>query len=133
MASKVRCKFCDEYIYKEDAVQVGFSSYCSMDHFYETKNKESRAASSRRRNKVGGQVPEQVREEVLERDGHACRWCFSKEGLHLHHIRYRSENISEPHVPLNLITLCGDCHALMHSDKGKYQPILLKKVHHGNR
>jgi hypothetical protein len=54
---------------------------------------------------------------VLERDGHACRFCEIGDdahrdehgrGLHVHHII--PERDGGPDVPENLITVCGSCH-----------------------
>ena len=40
-----------------------------------------------------------------------------------HHIKYKSEGGGDEHS--NLITLCRACHDLVHSDKRKYQKILI--------
>lgn len=61
----------------------------------------------------------QTREEIRERDGHACRSCGlsqSEHGtrLHVHHI----EPVSDGGVKYdhrNLVTLCGECHVAAHS------------------
>jgi len=52
------------------------------------------------------------REEILERDGFACRVCFSTKNLHVHHINYAdySWEISNE----SLITLCHACHRKEH-------------------
>lgn len=73
-----------------------------------------------------GTTPADVRERVRARDG-ACRRCGgSSGGLHVHHIKYRSE--LGPHEDWNLITLCLRCHETMHSNKKLYQPLLLELV-----
>lgn len=41
-----------------------------------------------------------------------------------HHIRYKSQGGGDNHE--NLITLCRACHDLVHSNKQKYQEILIK-------
>lgn len=49
------------------------------------------------------------KEQVLERDGHACVWCGSTEWLEVDHIvRYADGGT---HDLDNLRTLCHDCHA----------------------
>lgn len=62
---------------------------------------------------------------VYNRDKGCCRFC-GKPNIELHHIYYRSERkdlIDEPH---NCIMLCTDHHKLVHSNKKKYQPMLLE-------
>lgn len=69
-------------------------------------------------------IPAATRALVLERDRHRCRWCGrTNVRLHLHHIQYRSAG--GDHDPSNLITLCYLHHELVHTDKGKYPPLLL--------
>ena len=65
---------------------------------------------------------------VFERDHGRCRICGRNSGIQLHHILYRSERKDLIDEPSNCIMLCYQCHALVHSNKHKYQPILLKKV-----
>lgn len=60
------------------------------------------------------------------RDLHRCRICFTRNNLHLHHVKYRSSGGSD--TPDNLITLCMEHHAEMHSDKRRWQPVLLALV-----
>lgn len=64
---------------------------------------------------------------VLERDKGCCRLC-GKLNIQLHHIYYRSERKDLIDVPYNCIMLCFDCHKLVHSNKKKYQPILLEII-----
>lgn len=47
------------------------------------------------------------REDVLDRDGHRCIFCFSDSNLHVHHLTYanfKNEKLSD------LVTLCSACH-----------------------
>ena len=53
-----------------------------------------------------------------------CQLCGSTYNLHIHHIYYRSQLGLT--TPKNLIRLCSRCHQLVHSNKKKYQPILLE-------
>lgn len=47
-----------------------------------------------------------------------------KANLEVHHILYRSQGGG--HDQENLITLCNTCHGRAHSNKKRYQPILLE-------
>src|SRR6266699_2908506 len=50
-----------------------------------------------------------VREYVLFRDGHTCKWCLGKSGdkiFNVHHIESRKTGGDSPD---NLITLCETC------------------------
>ena len=62
---------------------------------------------------------------VFERDNGICRLCGNKN-IHLHHIIYRSESKALIDEPSNCVLLCEKCHRLVHSDKKKYQPVLLE-------
>lgn len=55
---------------------------------------------------------------VLKRDGYRCVLCGSTEQLHVHHIAPWAEVPWLRIVPENGITLCVDCHADMHLDRG---------------
>lgn len=70
-------------------------------------------------------IPLEIRRAVHFRDQGKCRWCGrTNAGLHLHHVVYRSSG--GRHLVENLISLCGEHHALVHSDKPLYQPLLLE-------
>lgn len=78
-----------------------------------------------------GEIPADVRAEVLARDGGSCRFCGTYvEHPALHHIRYRSEG-GKNH-PDNLISLhwmfAPRCHERMHGRKKLWQPIGLQVV-----
>lgn len=62
---------------------------------------------------------------VIERDNYSCRLCGSTSFLQLHHILYRSQRKDLINDVDNCIMLCSDCHRLVHSNKKKWQPILL--------
>lgn len=55
-----------------------------------------------------------VREYVIERDGHKCRVCGGGQHLKVHHIESR---LTGGDSPGNLITLCDKCHDAYHSGK----------------
>ena len=53
-----------------------------------------------------------VRKSVYRRDGFQCAICGSTRYLQIHHYIRRGWGGSDD--PMNLITLCSDCHALAH-------------------
>jgi 5-methylcytosine-specific restriction endonuclease McrA len=55
---------------------------------------------------------EQIRQQVLRRDGWRCQNCGSRSNLEVHHKEFRSQGGDDSEN--NLITLCGRCHALIH-------------------
>jgi 5-methylcytosine-specific restriction endonuclease McrA len=55
---------------------------------------------------------ETLRQQVLRRDGWTCQSCGRKSNLEVHHKEFRS-HVGED-SELNLITLCGKCHAKAH-------------------
>ena len=58
-------------------------------------------------------TPEWMRRKVLARDCGKCRSCSSRYELWVHHIRWRSwGGRTEPD---NLVSLCPQCHALVHA------------------
>jgi len=73
-------------------------------------------------------IPQDVRAAVLKRDS-VCQMCEETSKLNVHHIFFRSEApIEWRHDPSNLIVLCRGDHDLVHSDKEKYQRVLLDKM-----
>lgn len=58
-------------------------------------------------------APDALRQDVLERDGHQCRYCGHEENIDVHHIKH-VRNGGE-HEEENLITLCRSCHKIAHS------------------
>jgi hypothetical protein len=70
--------------------------------------------SPRQRAFLGAYAP--LRAEILERDGHRCRYCHrdaqrSGAPLEAHHVIKRSTTPRLKLDPDNLLTLCRDCHA----------------------
>lgn len=89
--------------------------------------KRSKRSSAARQPSRDG-IPEDVRQLVLKRDL-VCQLCESTINLHVHHIFYRSEApIEWRHDPSNLVVLCAEDHDLVHSDKARYQRLLLDKM-----
>jgi 5-methylcytosine-specific restriction endonuclease McrA len=55
---------------------------------------------------------EQLRNQVLCRDGWRCQACGSMSNLEVHHKEFRSQSGDDSEQ--NLITLCSACHATVH-------------------
>jgi len=54
-----------------------------------------------------------LRKGILERDNWRCQVCAGLRNLDVHHLKRRSE-LGED-LETNLITLCRDCHQILHS------------------
>lgn len=65
-----------------------------------------------------------IYKQIVENEPY-CQLCGSTNYLHIHHIYYRSQLGMT--VPKNLIRLCDKCHRLVHSNKRKYQSMLLER------
>lgn len=107
----------------------GFGGVCSEDCYeaYLEKYRQKRARRKEHRemryDSQPGRIPGSVRDHVRNRDENRCQWCGALDELQIHHVRYRSEG--GPDNKRNLITLCAEHHQLAHSNKKKYQPVLL--------
>jgi 5-methylcytosine-specific restriction endonuclease McrA len=55
---------------------------------------------------------EQLRNEVLRRDGWKCQLCGTRSGLEVHHKEFRSHSGGDSEE--NLISLCSSCHNAVH-------------------
>jgi 5-methylcytosine-specific restriction endonuclease McrA len=55
---------------------------------------------------------ENLRQQVLRRDGWRCQACGTMSNLEVHHKEFRSHSGDDSEE--NLITLCVDCHEEMH-------------------
>lgn len=83
-------------------------------------------------------IPTAMRQLVDERDQLHCRVCGKHLGEQraLHHIRYGGSRQGmggrREHAVDNLITVCwmwgGNCHDLVHSDKGLWLPLLERTI-----
>ena len=73
-------------------------------------------------------VTQETYNKVMQRDNCRCVMlnyeCKGK--IELHHVRYKSERKDLINEPNNCVCLCTFHHKLVHSNKKKYQPILLK-------
>ena len=54
-----------------------------------------------------------VRRVVLARDGRRCRACGRRDGVEVHHVRFRS--VGGRHTSANCCCLCTLCHADIHA------------------
>lgn len=68
-------------------------------------------------------IEKKVYQQICEEEPY-CILCGSNYWLQVHHIYYRSQGGLT--VKKNLIRLCQKCHNLVHSNKKKYQPMLLE-------
>jgi 5-methylcytosine-specific restriction endonuclease McrA len=55
---------------------------------------------------------EQLRNQVLRRDGWRCQSCGAMSSLEVHHQEFRSHSGNDSEQ--NLIAVCAACHAAMH-------------------
>lgn len=124
--SKLRCTVCREYFDRNLFYGAGC---CSEECFNElvgrARRKRARRAENRSKKvaakKVRNSMNQDLKRKVRERDGQRCRSCGTPNKLHVHHIEYLSQGGANSKI--NLITLCEIHHALVHSNKHKYQPL----------
>ena len=55
---------------------------------------------------------DQLRKQILRRDGWRCQVCGSSQNLQVHHTQLRSQQGDDDDS--NLITLCAVCHEELH-------------------
>jgi len=67
----------------------------------------------------------QVYQDTIELFNGLCAICGNNQ-IHLHHIRYGA--CGRKTYMGNVIPLCKKHHDLVHSNKKKYQPILIEKI-----
>jgi 5-methylcytosine-specific restriction endonuclease McrA len=72
----------------------------------------NRIRSKRPRLRFDSELYEQLRKQVLRRDGWQCQICGSRQNLQVHHKQLRSQQGSDD--DLNLITMCAGCHEGLH-------------------
>lgn len=67
----------------------------------------------------------EVYEQTLKLFNNECAICHNNQ-VALHHIRYGA---CGRHTYMgNVIPLCSNCHRLVHTNKKKYQPILIEII-----
>lgn len=64
---------------------------------------------------ISANIPNKIRKEVYRRDGYRCALCDSTKGLQIHHCVKRSQGGTNN--PMNLISLCWACHAVIHGTR----------------
>jgi 5-methylcytosine-specific restriction endonuclease McrA len=69
----------------------------------------------------------QVYEETFEMYDGCCAFCGSPQ-IHMHHIRYGGLYGGRKTYLGNIIPLCKPHHDLVHTDKGKYMPMLIDMI-----
>lgn len=72
----------------------------------------TRVRPKRARLALDPEMYEQLRNQVLCRDGWRCQSCGTISNLEVHHKRFRS--LAGDDSEQNLITLCATCHAGAH-------------------
>lgn len=70
-------------------------------------------------------ISQKNRDSIKELFHYQCALC-GRKGTQIHHILYRSEDKSKIDDIENLILLCTECHAEVHKNKHKWQPILIE-------
>ncbi|MGO9126912.1 MAG: HNH endonuclease [Terriglobales bacterium] len=55
---------------------------------------------------------EQLRKQILNRDGWRCQACGAMSNLEVHHKQFRSQSGDDSEQ--NLIVLCAKCHSSLH-------------------
>jgi 5-methylcytosine-specific restriction endonuclease McrA len=82
----------------------------------------SRTKEGQRR--LDGHKYNELRLQVLRRDGWRCQCCGKMSNLELHHKQFRSRLGGDSEQ--NLITLCAACHASVHSQVKNLSLLMVK-------
>lgn len=112
-----------------DLRKVGLSYVCSDDCVRSVQQRQQKVQAKKAAAKVRvdarkSHLGSRMRRQIRERDGQVCRFCSKSAFLmEVHHVLYRSEG--GPDSALNLILLCDEHHRLVHSDKRRWQKVLL--------
>jgi ATP-dependent DNA helicase RecQ len=72
----------------------------------------NRMPEKRSRRRLASDLYEELRRQVLRRDGWRCQSCGALSNLEVHHRQLRSRAGDD--AEQNLITLCNACHASLH-------------------
>lgn len=132
MNSRVLCQGCRLFRDPAEMQKVGLGYICGekcMD-LVRQRARDKRARRQDNRVKHSKGALDTGRRRARIRDGNACRWCGRASCIQVHHIKYRSEGGG--HGVDNLLTLCQVCHEQAHSNKRRYQPVLLELIRLGN-
>lgn len=84
----------------------------------------------RKRKKVKHENLKINAEKVLLRDGYKCVLCGSKWNIQIHHIVARSKCNKDKRMNSvdNLVTLCRDCHYVVHHAPNDYPDLYKRKL-----
>lgn len=83
--------------------------------------------------RVGGEIPDRVRQQIDERDQLFCRMCGANTeamlgGREIHHVNFGGDEVgiggSRVHDPDLMVSLCRKCHQRSHRQKFKWQKAL---------
>ena len=93
-----------------DLIRIGNKDYIHITDWDKTQPNAGRKTPEYRK----------WRKQVLERDNHQCRMCGKKSRkLIAHHIRRYRNDISGRTDVSNGITLCEECHKMVHRVEGR--------------
>jgi len=72
---------------------------------------------------------QKIRLEVMQRDDFTCQHCFKEDKpLNVHHMTYKKSTEPWDYHHANLITVCDDCHKLVHSTDDHISKITFMKL-----
>jgi ATP-dependent DNA helicase RecQ len=74
-----------------------------------------RIPSKSLRLRLAPELYEELRQQVLRRDGWRCQSCGTMSNLEVHHQKFRSQSGDDSEQ--NLITLCAACHQQVHRNR----------------
>lgn len=124
--SKARCAGCKEYFPRATLRKVGLTNVCQDDGCKTEVLCRQRKVKDRQKKNAESKpthLGSRLRKAVRNRDGQVCRFCQKTSyRMEVHHITYRSQG--GPDHMGNLILLCDTHHAVAHSDKKRWQPVL---------
>jgi hypothetical protein len=116
--SSYTCDNCGTVFEYVKSNRTGDKKFCSLSCYGEYKLE---SGDIRKKSKYNKWVT-----SVKERDGYTCVDCGSKNNLHAHHIIPISEDASEAFDLDNGITVCKDCHADRHEQRGEHVAELIR-------
>ena len=120
---RIRQKQYNKYFYCCKSKTITYIDECKKCLKFEPRvNKPIKKVSNKRIT-----VTEETYNKVMQRDK-CCQLCGTTLNLVEHHIVYKSEDRKLINEPTNLIVLCTKCHALVHSNKHYWQPILKEMI-----
>jgi len=131
--NQIRCKYCGRWTIPTNLqVQCRLQGikindrcyiYCSEECKRECPTYGQKKYPKGFKPATSREVNPHLRQLVLERDNYTCQKCGKTQkelntGLHCHHIIPHVNSPLETNDPDNCITLCKDCHKLVHKTPG---------------